>query len=615
MQGYHNLPEQTAEALEPDGWLHTGDIGEIDDEGFLRITDRKKDLIKTSGGKYVAPQAIERLFKGSCPLASQIVVHGDGRNYITALVTLDADAINAWAAHRGVTADYAELTRNPEVQAEVSAAIDGVNAQLNRWETVKKFAILDRDLTIEDGELTPSLKVKRKVVEQHYAEVHRGDVPRQLTCPRRHHAPRGRMAACPPPCPRGSRSRATGRSPRRVRRARQPPVRRLPARAVLRGALRLLRLQHLHGRRARRRRRRRRRTPPPPSPRCGWPAGCWATPTSAAATVFFGGGTPTLLPPRDLAQLLRRRTRRVRAPARRRGHHRGQPGQRRRGAPWRRCARPASPGCRSACSRRCRTCWPPSTAPTTPTGCRRPSRWARAAGFEGVSLDLIYGTPGESQDDWRASLEAAIGCAPDHVSAYALIVEEGTRLAAQVRRGEIAGAGRRRPRRPVPARRRAARRRRVRLVRGEQLGPRRRRSGPGTTRATGAATTGGASARARTATSAAPGGGTCGTPTAYAGRLAAGDSPAHAREVLTDEQRRVERVLLGIRLREGHPLADLRPAGRRAADRAVAGRPARPGRERRRPRSVDAARPSAGRCRGAGAGRLTGYFTSRMLTG
>jgi long-chain acyl-CoA synthetase len=171
MQGYHGLPEQTAEALEPDGWFHTGDIGELDSEGFLRITDRKKDLIKTSGGKYVAPQAIEVLFKGASALASQIVVQGDGHNYITALVTLDEDALTAWAAHRSVTASYAELTRNPEVQAEVSAAIDSVNAKLNRWETVKAFRILDRDLTIEDGEITPSMKVKRKVVEQRYADV------------------------------------------------------------------------------------------------------------------------------------------------------------------------------------------------------------------------------------------------------------------------------------------------------------------------------------------------------------------------------------------------------------------------------------------------------------
>jgi long-chain acyl-CoA synthetase len=171
MTGYHGLPEQTAEALTDDGWLRTGDIGELDADGFLRITDRKKDMIKTSGGKYVAPQAIEVLFKGACALASQIVVHGDGRSYCTALITLDEDALTQWAAHRNVTATYAELTRNPDVQAEVAAAVDAVNARLNRWETIKTFRILDRDLTIEEGELTPSLKVRRRVVEQHFAPV------------------------------------------------------------------------------------------------------------------------------------------------------------------------------------------------------------------------------------------------------------------------------------------------------------------------------------------------------------------------------------------------------------------------------------------------------------
>ncbi|HEU4910850.1 MAG TPA: long-chain fatty acid--CoA ligase [Actinomycetes bacterium] len=165
MQGYHNLPDQTAEALDADGWLHTGDVGEIDADGYLRITDRKKDLIKTSGGKYVAPQAIEVLFKGACALASQIVVHGDGRNYCTALVTLDPDALTQWAAHRGVQGDYATLTAHSDVRAEVAAAIEHVNEKVNRWETVKDFRILDHDLTIEDGDLTPSLKVKRRVVE------------------------------------------------------------------------------------------------------------------------------------------------------------------------------------------------------------------------------------------------------------------------------------------------------------------------------------------------------------------------------------------------------------------------------------------------------------------
>ena len=171
MSGYHGLPDQTAEALTSDRWLRTGDIGEVDADGFLRITDRKKDLIKTSGGKYVAPQVIEVLFTGACPLASQIVVHGDRRNYVTALITLDADALTQWAARRKVAGSYAELTRNPDVQAEVAAAIDAVNAKLNRWETIKSFRILDRDLSVEDGELTPSMKVRRKVVEEHFAPL------------------------------------------------------------------------------------------------------------------------------------------------------------------------------------------------------------------------------------------------------------------------------------------------------------------------------------------------------------------------------------------------------------------------------------------------------------
>ena len=171
MEGYHNLPEQTAEALDADGWLHTGDIGEMEDGRFLRITDRKKDMIKTSGGKYVAPQAIEVIFKGECPLASQIVVHGDGRNYCTALVTLDPDSLASWAQHRGLTGDYAVLSQHADVHAEVAAAIEAVNAKINRWETVKDFRILDHDLTIEAGELTPSLKVKRRVVEDKHRDL------------------------------------------------------------------------------------------------------------------------------------------------------------------------------------------------------------------------------------------------------------------------------------------------------------------------------------------------------------------------------------------------------------------------------------------------------------
>jgi long-chain acyl-CoA synthetase len=169
MRGYHNLPDVTAEVLSQDGWFATGDVGEIDDRGRLRITDRKKDLIKTSGGKYIAPQAIEAMFKAVCPLASQMLVHADGRNYATALVTLDPEALTQWARAQGLAAtDYAAHTADPAVRAYVGSCVDVVNGRLNRWETIKGFRILDRDLTVEDGELTPSMKVRRKVLESRY---------------------------------------------------------------------------------------------------------------------------------------------------------------------------------------------------------------------------------------------------------------------------------------------------------------------------------------------------------------------------------------------------------------------------------------------------------------
>jgi long-chain acyl-CoA synthetase len=170
MRGYHNLPELTAESL-VDGWYHTGDIGELED-GFLRVTDRKKDFIKTSGGKYVAPQKIEVLFKAISPQSSQIVVHGDGRNYCTALITLDPEAIGEWAKHHGLgEKSYADLTQDPKVRELVQGQVDELNARLDRWETIKKFEVLPHDLTIESGDLTPSMKVKRKMVEKRYMDV------------------------------------------------------------------------------------------------------------------------------------------------------------------------------------------------------------------------------------------------------------------------------------------------------------------------------------------------------------------------------------------------------------------------------------------------------------
>ena len=173
MRGYHNNPEATAEVLDEDGWFHTGDIGRIDERGYLFVTDRKKDLFKTSGGKYVAPAEIEARFKGLCPFVSQFLVHGAGHNYATALVTLDPDAITMWAATEGLAGrSYSEIVTSPQARALVQGYVDTLNAGLNRWETIKKFTILDKDLTIEDGDLTPSMKLRRRAVtEKHLSEI------------------------------------------------------------------------------------------------------------------------------------------------------------------------------------------------------------------------------------------------------------------------------------------------------------------------------------------------------------------------------------------------------------------------------------------------------------
>jgi long-chain acyl-CoA synthetase len=172
MRGYHGLAEATREVIDDEGWLSTGDVGAIDERGRLHITDRKKDLIKTSGGKYIAPQAIEMLFKAECPLASQMVVHAEGRSHATALVTVDPDAVLQWAAARGMAeTDYARLVADPGLHAYVERSIAQVNGKLNRWETIKDFRILSRDLSVEDGEVTPSMKVRRRVVEAKYGPL------------------------------------------------------------------------------------------------------------------------------------------------------------------------------------------------------------------------------------------------------------------------------------------------------------------------------------------------------------------------------------------------------------------------------------------------------------
>jgi long-chain acyl-CoA synthetase len=171
MRGYHNLPAETAACFTTDGFFKTGDIGEIDGDGFLKITDRKKDLIKTSGGKYVAPTHIEGEFKAICPYVSQVVVIGQARNFVSMVLTLDPDVVKGMTAAGGPFEGktYEQVTASPEMRAMIEASVKQLNERLNRWETVKKFVILPRDLAVETGELTPSMKIKRRGVEQNFA--------------------------------------------------------------------------------------------------------------------------------------------------------------------------------------------------------------------------------------------------------------------------------------------------------------------------------------------------------------------------------------------------------------------------------------------------------------
>ena len=172
MAGYHHLDDATAEALSDGGWLSTGDQGSIDDDGFLKITGRIKELFKLSNGKYVAPPAIEAKFATLCPYASQFLVFGEGRNFAAALVTLDADSISGWAKEHGLSdTSYEELTESEAVHEMVDEHVKKLNASLNRWETIKKWALLDHELSVERGELTPSLKVKRGVVAEQNKET------------------------------------------------------------------------------------------------------------------------------------------------------------------------------------------------------------------------------------------------------------------------------------------------------------------------------------------------------------------------------------------------------------------------------------------------------------
>ncbi len=168
-RGYYKMPNETAETMQ-DGWYHTGDIGHIDADGFVHITDRKKDLIVTSGGKNIAPQKIENLLHSN-PVLEKCMVYGDRRNYLTALVTLNAAYVQKYAADHGLQGKpMPELVNCAEVRLLVDEAIQKVNGQLASFETIKKYCILPNEFSVETGELTPSLKVKRGVVAQKYKE-------------------------------------------------------------------------------------------------------------------------------------------------------------------------------------------------------------------------------------------------------------------------------------------------------------------------------------------------------------------------------------------------------------------------------------------------------------
>ncbi|HEY4562241.1 MAG TPA: AMP-binding protein, partial [Thermoanaerobaculia bacterium] len=172
MKGYYNLPQDTAEALEPDGWFHTGDVGQVDTDGFLTITDRKKDILVTAGGKNIAPQNIEGQLKASCPYISQAVMLGDRRPFCVALITLNEETTGKWAREHGIDyKDYADLASRPEVKQLIRDGVEAVNAHLASYERIKDFHLLDHDLSQETGELTPKMSVKRKVVESRHKDV------------------------------------------------------------------------------------------------------------------------------------------------------------------------------------------------------------------------------------------------------------------------------------------------------------------------------------------------------------------------------------------------------------------------------------------------------------
>jgi long-chain acyl-CoA synthetase len=171
MVGYRNLPERTAEALDEDGWLHTGDVATIDADGYVTLIDRKKELIINAAGKNMSPANIEATLKGASPLIGQACVIGDGRRYNTALLVLDPDVAVAWAARQGIEGDLAALAADDRVIAAVQEDVDAANRTLSSPETIKRFSLLASDWLPGGDELTPTMKLKRRPVEAKYADV------------------------------------------------------------------------------------------------------------------------------------------------------------------------------------------------------------------------------------------------------------------------------------------------------------------------------------------------------------------------------------------------------------------------------------------------------------
>jgi long-chain acyl-CoA synthetase len=184
MKGYYNRPDLTAEVIDAEGWFHTGDIGEIVGNGFLKITDRKKEIFKTAGGKYVAPQTLENKFKES-PLVEQVMVIGENRKFPSALIVPNFPALEAWCEKKGIAYTNPEqMVQNPEVLDKYQREVDRYNASFGRWEQVKKFKLLTKEWSIDAGEMTPKLSLKRKVIyernlpliEQIYADLENGKI-------------------------------------------------------------------------------------------------------------------------------------------------------------------------------------------------------------------------------------------------------------------------------------------------------------------------------------------------------------------------------------------------------------------------------------------------------